>query len=39
MTHPSPATLGQLKATGYQPCSVKDELRRNVLRRAEAWPA
>jgi magnesium chelatase subunit I len=31
--HPRPATLGQLKETGYQPCSVKDELRRNVIRK------
>ena len=33
MSHPRPATLGQLKETGYQPCSVKDELRRNVIRK------
>ncbi len=26
-----PKTLGELKATGYQPCSVKDELRRNLI--------
>jgi magnesium chelatase subunit I len=31
MQHPSPATLGQLKAAGYRPCSVKDELRRNLI--------
>src|SRR5688500_11942615 len=31
--HPSPATLGQLKATGYQPSTVKDELRRNMIRK------
>src|SRR5438270_2330004 len=31
MSHPRPATVGQLKETGYQPCSVKDEMRRNVL--------
>lgn len=31
MPHPSPATLGQLKATGYKPVSVKDELRRNLI--------
>ncbi|HZN66552.1 MAG TPA: sigma 54-interacting transcriptional regulator [Tepidisphaeraceae bacterium] len=31
--HPRPATLGQLKETGYQPSSVKDELRRNVIRK------
>lgn len=29
--HPSPATLGQLKATGYKPVSVKEELRRNLI--------
>jgi magnesium chelatase subunit I len=33
MTHPKPATLGQLKETGYQPSSVKDELRRNVVKK------
>ena len=33
MTHPRPATVGQLKETGYQPSSVKDELRRNVIRK------
>src|SRR5881227_3821012 len=32
-THPRAATVGQLKETGYQPCSVKDELRRNVIRK------
>ncbi len=31
MPHPRPATLGQLKESGYSPCSVKDELRRNVI--------
>jgi len=31
MAHPRPATLGQLKETGYAPCGVKDELRRNVI--------
>lgn len=31
MTHPRAATVGQLKETGYQPCSVKDELRRNLI--------
>src|SRR6266540_3309141 len=31
MTHPSPATVGQLKQTGYRPSSVKDELRRNLI--------
>jgi magnesium chelatase subunit I len=33
MNHPAPATVGQLKQTGYRPCSVKDELRRNVIRK------
>lgn len=31
MSHPRPATVGQLKETTYKPCSVKDELRRNVI--------
>src|SRR4051794_1952628 len=35
-THPKPATLGQLKETGYQPSSVKDELRRNVIHKLRA---
>src|SRR5438105_3170404 len=34
--HPRPATLGQLKETGYQPASVKDELRRNLIRKLKA---
>src|SRR6187431_3169279 len=36
MPHPRPATLGQLKETGYKPCSVKDELRRNVIAKLRA---
>ena len=36
MTHPRPATLGQLKETGYRPCTVKEELRRNVIRKLKA---
>src|SRR5215210_1173783 len=36
MSHPRPATLGQLKETGYNPTSVKDELRRNVIRKLRA---
>ena len=28
-------TLGQLKATGYQPISIKDELRRNLKSRLQ----
>jgi magnesium chelatase subunit I len=39
MHHPSPATLGQLKETGYQPCSVKDELRRNMIHKLKAGEA
>src|ERR1700744_5512736 len=31
MSHPRAATVGQLKESGYHPCSVKDELRRNVI--------
>jgi magnesium chelatase subunit I len=31
MSHPRPATVGQLKESGYKPCSVKDELRRNAI--------
>ena len=34
--HPSPATLGQLRASGYRPRSVKTELRSNVLTRLRA---
>ncbi len=30
---PAPRTVGQLKATGYRPLSVKDELRKNVIAR------
>jgi magnesium chelatase subunit I len=31
MSHPKPATVGQLKESGYQPRGVKDELRRNLI--------
>jgi len=34
--HPSPATLGQLRAAGYAPRSVKTELQSNVLARLRA---
>jgi len=34
--HPRAATVGQLKETGYAPCSVKDELRRNVIAKLRA---
>ena len=36
MSHPTPATVGQLKSTGYSPVSVKDELRRNLIRKLRA---
>ncbi len=36
MSHPQAATVGQLKAIKYQPCSVKDELRRNLIRKLRA---
>lgn len=36
MSHPSIATLGQLRASGYHPVSVKDEIRRNVIRKLRA---
>src|SRR5205807_3796383 len=36
MSHPRAATVGQLKETGYKPSSVKDELRRNVIRKLKA---
>src|ERR1700728_2530792 len=36
MSHPRPATVGQLKESGYKPCSVKDEMRRNVIRKIKA---
>jgi len=36
MSHPRPATVGQLKETGYQPSGVKDELRRNLIRKLKA---
>ena len=37
MSHPpAPRTVGQLKATGYHPLSVKDELRKNTIARIRA---
>ena len=33
MSHPKPATVGQLKETAYSPRSVKDELRQNLIRK------
>src|SRR5947207_1406948 len=35
-SHPRAATVGQLKEIGYRPSSVKDELRRNVIRKLKA---
>jgi magnesium chelatase subunit I len=35
-THPKPATVGQLKETSYQPRSVKDELRSNLIRKLKS---
>jgi magnesium chelatase subunit I len=31
MTHPNIATIGQLKAAGYQPKSIKEEIRENLI--------
>src|SRR5437762_13222440 len=36
MTHPRAATVGQLKETGYRPGSVKEELRRNVIKKLKS---
>jgi magnesium chelatase subunit I len=36
MSHPRATSVGQLKQTGYKPCSVKDELRRNLIRKLKA---
>jgi magnesium chelatase subunit I len=36
MNHPKVASVGQLKETGYKPSSVKDELRRNLIRKLQA---
>src|SRR5689334_722032 len=35
-SHPRAATVGQLKESGYKPSSVKDELRRNTIRKLKA---
>ncbi|HSV13456.1 MAG TPA: sigma 54-interacting transcriptional regulator [Tepidisphaeraceae bacterium] len=35
-SHPHPATVGQLKETDYRPMSVKDELRKNLIRKLKA---
>ena len=36
MSHPRIATVGQLKETGYKPSSVKDELRRNLIKKLKS---
>ena len=36
MPHPRPASVGQLKETEYRPCPVKDELRRNLIRKLKS---
>src|SRR5688500_11825057 len=36
MSHPRATSVGQLKQAGYKPCSVKDELRRNLIRKLKA---
>ena len=36
MAHPSAATVGQLIEFGYKPMSVKDELRKNLIRKLKA---
>lgn len=35
-SHPTPATLGQLKASGWQSVPVKEEIRRNAVARISA---
>ena len=35
-THPSPATLGQLRASGYRYRTVKQELRENLITRLKS---
>ena len=36
ISHPNPTTVGGLVELGYRPCTVKDELRRNVIRKLKA---
>ena len=36
MSHPRVATVGQLKETGYKPSTVKDELRRNLIKKLKS---
>ncbi len=35
MTHPNIATLGQLKASGYQSQSIKEEIRKNLIKKLQ----
>ena len=39
MTASRPRTVGELKASGYEPRSVKDELRRNLIAKLESTEA
>jgi magnesium chelatase subunit I len=39
MTHPAPATLGQLRDSGWTSVPVKEELRRNAIERIQAGGA
>jgi magnesium chelatase subunit I len=39
MTHPAPATLGQLRDSGWTSVPVKEELRRNAIARIQAGGA
>jgi magnesium chelatase subunit I len=36
MSHPRIATVGQLRESGYKPSTVKDELRRNLIRKLKS---
>ena len=36
--HPEPATIGQLRAAGHEPRTVKAEIRANLVRRLRAGP-
>ena len=36
MTHPRISTLGELRASGYQPTPVKVEMRNNLIRKLKA---
>ena len=35
-SHPRPATIGQLKESGYRSGTVKDELRRNLIKKLKS---